>query len=80
MYAYACFLHAHAYSKYAYAYNWAAYVGPMYMHAYSCLETLIQPFYLCFFILLTPYASVLPCFHAYKSLPFMFVCCLSFTC
>jgi len=41
VYAYACLLHAHANSKYAYAYNWAKYTCPMYVHAYSCLETLI---------------------------------------
>ena len=51
-----------------------------YAHAYLCPKTLIQPFCFCVFILFAQYASVLPCFHAYKSLPFMFVCCLSFTC
>jgi len=40
VYAYACFLHVHVYSKNAYEYNWTAYVGLMYAHAYSCLETL----------------------------------------
>jgi len=41
MYAYACLLHAHAYMKYVYAYNWIAYVSLMYAHGYSCPETLI---------------------------------------
>jgi len=41
VYAYACLLHTHAYSKYVYAYNWATHAGPMYVYAYSCPETLI---------------------------------------
>ena len=45
MYAYACFLHAHAYSKDVYACNWALHVGPLYAHVYSCLETLIRTFF-----------------------------------
>ena len=44
-------LHVYTYSKLAYAYSWAAYAGPMYVHAYSSPETLIQPFCFCFFIL-----------------------------
>ena len=57
MYAYACFLQGHAYAKYAYAYNWVAYASFMYVHTYSCPETLIRnfsPLFLYFFI---PYVS-----------------------
>ena len=39
VYVYTCFMHAYAYSKCSYAYNWDA-------HAYSCPKTLIH---LCFF-------------------------------
>ena len=35
---------------------------PMYAHAYSCLETLTQVFYFCFFISFIWYASVLTFF------------------
>ena len=42
VFAYACLLHAHAYSKYAYTYNQDVYTGLMYAHSYSCPETLIK--------------------------------------
>ena len=73
MYVYACFLHIHAYSKYAYACNWTAHASPMYVHAYSCPTTLIWSFFtsissfhlfnmplsaLVFYV----YESLLPCF------------------
>ena len=50
MYAYTSLLHTHAYMKYAYAYNWATYVGLTYAHAYSRLETLIRVFCFHFFV------------------------------
>ena len=74
MYAYACVLHAYAYSKYVYTYNWAAYAGPMYAHAYSSLETLIQHF-----LLMCLYLICLICLcsslfsHVYVSVS-LFVC------
>ena len=78
MYAYACFLHVHAYLKYVYAYNWA-----MYIDLCICTHTHAQNlnlnlFCFYFFFLFAQYASVLPYFHAYKSLPSsLFVSCAS---
>ena len=45
MYVCACLLHAYAYSKYAYTYNWIVHASPMYAHMYLCLETLIRAFF-----------------------------------
>ena len=72
MYAYACLLHAHAYSKYGYAYNWAMFVGPIYAHAYSCPETLIQTILILFL-----YFSYIIClyfvlFYAFESASLLF--------
>ena len=50
VYAYACFMHAYAYLKCMYLYNWAAHAYPMYVHIYSCLEMQIHfPFSSSFF-------------------------------
>ena len=66
---YACLLHAHAYLKYAYAYNWAVHVGRIYARAYSCPETLIRiilPLFI-YFTYIICFCLVL--FYAYESLP-----------
>ena len=47
---YVCSLHTYAYMKYAYAYNWAAYVGPVYAYMNISPDTLIQVFYFYFFV------------------------------
>ena len=77
MYVYACLLHAHEYSKYAYAYNWAAYAGPIYVHAYSCPETLIRTFwllFLCFICLICLY-SILVFYMCMSLSPCLFIVC-----
>ena len=59
VYAYACSLHAYAYSKYAYA-------CPMYVHAYSCLGTLnsfLAAYFLFFIYMLSLYLTQPSCLY-----------------
>jgi len=47
------------------------YVGPMYVHAYSCLETLIQTFwllFLCFIYLICLYSVIVFYIHVSASM------------
>ena len=69
-----------SYKKYAYTYNWAMHVGPMYAHAYSsCPETLIWTFLLLFIYFTYIICICLVLFYAYESLPLclfvLFVLC-----
>ena len=80
MYAYTCLLHAHAYSKYASAYNYVVHTGPMYAHTHSCPKTLIQAFLVLFLYFTYIICIYLVLFYAYKSLPpclfALFVLCM----